>query len=737
MKKILILFTLVYNTTGYSQPQPDYEKVAKACELWGLVKYFHPSRPTSKFDSAFAAQVPGMLKATSDKEWKNLIVDWLKMLNDPAIRIVEKVNFPIGDLTATFTNDSILVVKIYGSKFYDDIFFSRRFLLRLTELSKKSKGVIFDLRQDNEVPSRYEGTINEYFDYFGINKNFGTDLVPKYKTIYYSGFRPERGVTSADYTVNEVFRNGIPPNRANSKSVKTVWVINQFSELPYVALSQQSKGNGFILSDIESIDRLLPVSKTFQFSDNISLKIRTADVIMPALTEIRADYKYASSDDVIEKAREFLLRSAVVKPKPLAKNSSTSDETNLYPPQVYPTIGYRVLAAAKIFTVIQNFFPYHQYMDKNWGQVLKEALPDFVNAKDEYGYGLAVARMYANIQDSHGFISGNKAIEKLNGEAPPPVSVDWIEDRVVITRLRNDSICKINGIRIGDVILKINGIAIEKLAEKYRMYYAHSTDQDINLTVARYGIRGPQGTEGIFTIQDEKGKTKDIKLSWDNAHNKNFSVKHLLDTMALLDGNIGYADLTRMEVKQTDRMFEKFKNTKAIIFDMRGYPNGTAWSIAPRLTDKKNVPLALFRKPEIISPNIVSSNTVSSKSYTEFVQTVPPSDKWKYTGKTVMLINNNAISQSEHTGLFFEAVNNTTFVGGPTVGANGDVTNFSIPGGMFLVFSGQGVWHADGRQLQRLGLQPHVPVMPTLKGIRSGKDEILDKAKEWIRKNVH
>ena len=27
--------------------------------------------------------------------------------------------------------------------------------------------------------------------------------------------------------------------------------------------------------------------------------------------------------------------------------------------------------------------------------------------------------------------------------------------------------------------------------------------------------------------------------------------------------------------------------TPALIFDMRGYPNGTAWAIAPRLTSKK------------------------------------------------------------------------------------------------------------------------------------------------------
>jgi C-terminal processing protease CtpA/Prc len=57
-----------------------------------------------------------------------------------------------------------------------------------------------------------------------------------------------------------------------------------------------------------------------------------------------------------------------------------------------------------------------------------------------------------------------------------------------------------------------------------------------------------------------------------------------------------------------------------------------------------------------------------------------------------------------------------------------DATNLSVPGGIYVRFSGQGVWHADGRQLQRVGLQPDVEVHPTLAGIRTGKDEVLDTA---------
>jgi C-terminal processing protease CtpA/Prc len=98
-----------------------------------------------------------------------------------------------------------------------------------------------------------------------------------------------------------------------------------------------------------------------------------------------------------------------------------------------------------------------------------------------------------------------------------------------------------------------------------------------------------------------------------------------------------------------------------------------------------------------------------------------------------MLVDDRAISQSEHTALFFEAANGTTFVGTPTAGANGDVTYFTVPGGFRVSFSGHDVRHADDRQLQRVGIQPHVRVAPTIAGLRSGRDEVLERAIEFVR----
>ena len=77
-----------------------------------------------------------------------------------------------------------------------------------------------------------------------------------------------------------------------------------------------------------------------------------------------------------------------------------------------------------------------------------------------------------------------------------------------------------------------------------------------------------------------------------------------------------------------------------------------------------------------------------------------------------------------------------TFIGTPTNGANGNVTNMVLPGNLFVSFTGQEVRHADGRRLQRVGVQPDITVKTTIAGIRAGRDEVLEAAIEYLRKHA-
>jgi C-terminal processing protease CtpA/Prc len=67
-------------------------------------------------------------------------------------------------------------------------------------------------------------------------------------------------------------------------------------------------------------------------------------------------------------------------------------------------------------------------------------------------------------------------------------------------------------------------------------------------------------------------------------------------------------------------------------------------------------------------------------------------------------------------------------VGSTTAGADGNVSQFALPGGLSSMISGIGVFYPDKKPTQRVGILPDVEIRPTIAGIRDGRDEVLEEA---------
>jgi len=133
----------------------------------------------------------------------------------------------------------------------------------------------------------------------------------------------------------------------------------------------------------------------------------------------------------------------------------------------------------------------------------------------------------------------------------------------------------------------------------------------------------------------------------------------------------------------------------------------------------------------------MSNNAAINSPAPDFTLKDGNGQEWRlsdHRGKVVVLINEDAISQAEHSCMMFEAATDVTFIGTPTAGANGDITYMVLPGNLQVSFSGHDVRHADGRQLQRVGIQPTIKVVPTIRGLIDGRDEILEEAVRFLQK---
>jgi C-terminal processing protease CtpA/Prc len=362
--------------------------------------------------------------------------------------------------------------------------------------------------------------------------------------------------------------------------------------------------------------------------------------------------------------------------------------------------------------------------------VLTEALPRFVTAADADEYATAVLAMVARVEDGHTSAVGHPSVEKILGAAIPPMDVRVVEGEFVVTSLREE-MAKDVVLKVGDVVRSVDGEPFRARVERLRPLLTASTERARVSRLAAAALRGPKGSEAVLEVSGADGASRTIRVPR--------SLPPLAPTPSggpppyrVLEGHIGYVDMTRLALAQVDAMFDALGGTRAIIFDIRGYPNGTAWAIAPRINTRGAKVGAVFRRAEVSG----ATTFEGSASGFYFDQPLPKSDKPKYAGRTVALIDDRAISQAEHTCLFFEAASGTTFIGSPTAGANGDVTFFRLPGGFRVRFTGHDVRHADGRQLQRVGIQPDILVDPTIRGIREGRDEVLERAIEYVNQVV-
>ena len=752
--RLLPFLILLLSTTVLAQPvtytPAQIERVAKLSELYGHIKFFHPYvgyKPIN-WDSAFAVAAPLVANAKTNDETVAAIRQLFSALHDDAttVQLTAKQTAPSETSTGAdsmqvyFTPDSTLVLKTNnyaGASDYDIPI--EKFSSFVSQLPK-ARAALLDLRGERVLSDEEKNYFQYALSYVGLERALVAEpyATSGMRLRNHSGFATEGGGTNGYWSGFYTLSGQTIQPRRGVKSRTLAILVNKQAALSPALFALRSHPNVQFLSADTLSDASLVSTVAFPFSDSIAVRFRTGELVNPdgslGVPDVPLIPLTIKSDVVERYALDRLqnpIRSATtVRTAVSAASLPITPPIATYAPDKYPTLGYRLLAGAKIWSVIHYFHAYKDLMSTDWNANLRTAIGELATAADSTQYALAVAHFYRNIQDGHGFINAS-ALRYYAGSGGVPIDIRFIDGKPVITRVFADSVAA-KGIRVGDVLTEVNGEKVNVRIARMSAIQPASNEWT-RLHYLRYRLlRSPVGMPLRFKLLGADGREKTVALMSQPAS----QIQPPADTSAifrLLPGNIGYVNMEKLQTKDVDRMFETFKQTKAIIFDMRNYPQGTAWTIAPRLTDKPNVVAARFFRYAPNEPDIATGESSTSTQKYFFDQRIPAnSGKSIYRGKTVMLMDERTQSQAEHSGLFFEAANGTEFIGSPTAGANGDVTSFGIPGGISLTFSGHDVRHADGRQLQQVGLQPKILVRPTIKGIRAGQDEVLDRAVQYL-----
>ena len=192
------------------------------------------------------------------------------------------------------------------------------------------------------------------------------------------------------------------------------------------------------------------------------------------------------------------------------------------------------------------------------------------------------------------------------------------------------------------------------------------------------------------------------------------------DPVSELSAGVWYVDLSRALMNDITPMLPKLAAAKGVVFDLRGYPTDAGAPILTHLLDssEKDRWMHVARLTGPFGQNAGWQN----EGWNQTPQ--PP----HLRGRIVFLTDSRAISYAESVMGYVCDRKLATIVGATTAGTNGNVVSFDVPSGFVIGFTGMKVTRHDGRSAFHLvGVVPDIPVAPTIAGLRSGRDEVLER----------
>jgi C-terminal processing protease CtpA/Prc len=385
-----------------------------------------------------------------------------------------------------------------------------------------------------------------------------------------------------------------------------------------------------------------------------------------------------------------------------------------------PDPGFQLLALYRFWNIIEYWFPYRNVIGEDWDKVLVEFIPKVALAKSSDDYKREMLALIARVHDTHANVWSSLNVRPPAGTCQLPVIVRFLENRAVVTGYSDAAAAVGMPLQRGDAIEALDGVAVSELIRQWKPYYADSNEPTMLRDMARDLTRGACG-EVKVQVRRENGTLEVAANRVSVARTaSDGNATHDLpgDTFRKLSNDIAYLKLSSIKAADSPKYVHDAAGTKGLVIDIRNYPaEFTVFTLGSLLVDKET-PFGRFAEGDLANPGAFHFGAPIS---------ITPA-KPHYSGKVVILVDEISQSSAEYTAMAFRSSPNAFVIGSTTAGADGNVSQIPLPGGLRSMISGIGVFYPDKRPTQRVGIVPDLEVKPTIAGIRAGRDELLEAA---------
>jgi C-terminal processing protease CtpA/Prc len=412
---------------------------------------------------------------------------------------------------------------------------------------------------------------------------------------------------------------------------------------------------------------------------------------------------YANDQGSLPKAQAAPKESA---PQPTAIRFSANDRAT------------RLGAVALAWNVFQHFYPYFDVVETDWNAALEDALRRAATDTDARAFNQTLKRMVAALRDGHGGVYHQDDVPLFI----PPVAWDWIEGRLVVTRVKDSA----QDIAPGDLVLTIDGKSVAQALAEQEALISGATPQWIRFRAVLELAAGMKDEPVTLEIEPFATPGKRVKVTVNRDASFDFFNEQPRAKVAELEPGIFYLNLDQITDADFNQALPKLEQARGVIFDLRGYPRQlSAFGLFARLSDKP-LTSAQWLIPEISRPD---------RQQVKFKK-----DNWQITpmapflkARKVFITDGRAISYAESCLGIVEHYKLADIVGAPTAGTNGNVNPIQLPGGYAVYWTGMKVLKHDGSRHHGVGILPTEPVIRTRAAIAAGRDEFLERALEVVK----
>jgi carboxyl-terminal processing protease len=380
----------------------------------------------------------------------------------------------------------------------------------------------------------------------------------------------------------------------------------------------------------------------------------------------------------------------------------------------------RAWVATQIYSFIRSSFAHWRALPEfDFDAAYRDYLRQILATSDRRDFDLLTMAFIAQLKNGHsGF--GDQWLRDNFGQRigffAIPIDGTW-----VVTRSENPEL------KIGDVVLRVDGDPIERFYARNRRYLSASDER----WARRSLFENPYLFPAAFDVELEGGRHVHVvrkgPFRWAGTEESSIRAH---DEQGVLYVRIPSFANPALENDAVIAV-KKHITAKAIIIDVRGNHGGsTPARLVAALMDRPYtyyaestpVGLPLFRYTGQVDEN--------PEIYWDAGTQQPEADA--YRGSVYVLVDGGCFSACEDFLVSFKTTKRATLIGEASAGSSGQPIGMALWDGMAIGVSAKREYFPGGVTFEGRGVAPDISVHTTAADLRNGRDPVLEKARELI-----